>query len=259
MKLKSLGLRTDLIFTRQDGEIHDRGSYIVVKTNSNPNFFWGNLLVFDTPPTPNVLPDWERLFDQEFIGTASQHKTFAWDSEVIGEVKQFEEGLYRFERSLVLTATVDQIVPPAHLNLSLRIRTIKDSEWESVIRVQSATNPQYGAFYAKQAHTYQKMIRDGVGLWFGAYLGDLLVGSLGLFREDEIGRFQIVSTDPAFQRQGICGTLVNRASQYALSDMGLKKLVMVADENYHAARIYESVGLKKKKKMYGVCWPGPNP
>jgi hypothetical protein len=36
--------------------------------------------------------------------------------------------------------------------------------------------------------------------------------------------------------------------------MGIEKLVMVADENYHAARIYESVGFKPVEKIYGVCW-----
>ena len=39
MELKLLALKTDLIFTKQDGEILDRGNYLVVKTTSNPNFF----------------------------------------------------------------------------------------------------------------------------------------------------------------------------------------------------------------------------
>ncbi len=257
MNLKSLGLRTDLIFPKYHGEIHDRGSYIVVKTSTNPDFFWGNLLIFETPPGANVRAAWERLFAEEFKGSGSQHKTFAWDCEEIGEVKQFEEAGYRFERSLVLRATAEQIVPPAHLSVNLRIRPVEGTDWESVIRVQSSTNPQYGSFYANQAQSYQKLIRAGMGQWFGAFLGEHLVGSLGLFRENEIGRFQLVTTDPAFQRQGICGTLVYRVSQHALSEMGLDELVMVADENYHAARIYESVGFKVVEKMYGVCHSGP--
>jgi hypothetical protein len=36
--------------------------------------------------------------------------------------------------------------------------------------------------------------------------------------------------------------------------MKLKKLVMVADEHYHAAKIYESVGFVPTEKQVGVNW-----
>ena len=48
MKLRSLGYQSELIFTSFDGKVEDRGSYLVVRTLTNPNFFWGNLLIFDT-------------------------------------------------------------------------------------------------------------------------------------------------------------------------------------------------------------------
>ena len=38
MEVKSLGYRTDLIFPAFDGEIIDRGAYLVVRTLSNPTF-----------------------------------------------------------------------------------------------------------------------------------------------------------------------------------------------------------------------------
>lgn len=254
MELKSLALKTDLIFTKQDGEILDRENYLVVKTTSNPNFFWGNLIIFKNAPTTNVMEDWVKTFDKELTDSRIYHKTFAWDSEEIGEIKSFEEAGYKLEKSVVLTATQDQIIPPAKQNLEMKVVVIKESDWNKVIEVQAAINPQYASFYAKQALTYQKMIKDGLGKWFGAYLGDVLVGSLGIFKEDKIGRYQIVSTHPNYQRQGICGTLVYKTAQHAFSHMGIEKLVMVADENYHAARIYESVGFRPVEKMYGVCW-----
>lgn len=40
------------------------------------------------------------------------------------------------------------------------------------------------------------------------------------------------------------GTLVYRSAQYAFREMKLKQLVMCADQEYHAARIYESVGFR---------------
>lgn len=254
MELKSLALKTDLIFVKQDGEILDRGKYLVVRTTSNPNFFWGNLIIFDNAPKTDALGDWVKIFDKELTDSRIYHKTFAWDSEEIGDIKPFEEAGYKFEKSVVLTATKNQIIAPIKQNLHIRIFPIKESGWREVISIQSEINPQYASFYAKQALTYQKMVKDGLGEWFGAYLGDVLVGSLGIFKENKIGRYQIVSTHPNYQRQGICGTLVYKTAQHAFSHMGIEKLVMVADENYHAARIYESVGFRPTEKMYGVCW-----
>jgi hypothetical protein len=34
--------------------------------------------------------------------------------------------------------------------------------------------------------------------------------------------------------------------------MGAKTLVMVADENYHAAKIYESVGFRSTERQIGI-------
>lgn len=254
MELKSLALKTDLIFTKQDGEILDRGNYLVVKTTSNPNFFLGNLIIFENPQKTDLLDDWVKIFDKELTDPRIYHKTFAWDSEEIGEIEPFEEAGYKFEKSVVLTATKNQIVAPAKQNLRIKIVPIKDFDWHEVISVQSAINPQDASFYAKQALAYQKMVKEGLGEWFGAYLDDILVGSLGIFKEYKIGRYQIVSTHPTYQRLGICSTLVFKTAQYAFSHMGIDKLVMVADENYHAARIYESVGFRPVEKMYGVCW-----
>ena len=50
MNIQSLGYRTDLFFPRFDGEVTDRGDYIVIRTPSNPTYHWGNFLLFNQPP-----------------------------------------------------------------------------------------------------------------------------------------------------------------------------------------------------------------
>ncbi len=62
MNIRSLGYRTDLIFTRFDGLTEDRGSYLVVRTFSNPNYFWGNLLIFESAPRIGDFEKWTTLF-----------------------------------------------------------------------------------------------------------------------------------------------------------------------------------------------------
>lgn len=255
IKLKSLALITDLIFVKENGEVLERENYLVVKTHSNPNFFWGNFLIFKNAPAQGDLNIWINLFKKEFTDTKIYHQAFAWDEEVFGEIAQFEKAGFKFEKSVVLTAKKNQIKFPVKNNSRVEICPLKDiSDWNSVIEMQTATNPEYKSFYEKQAISYKKMTDKKLGIWFGAYLNGKIVASLGLFTDGHLGRFQIVSTHPEYQRQGICGTLVYKVSQYAFQKMNIDKLVMVADEDYHAAKVYESVGFVPTEKMYGLCW-----
>ena len=77
-------------------------------------------------------------------------------------------------------------------------------------------------------------------------------GHLGLFFEDGIGRFQLVMTDPAFRNRGVCRTLVHSVARHGLNFA--TRLVMIADENYHAAGIYERVGFRPRERMASLCW-----
>ena len=254
MKLKSLCLKTDIIFIKFDGEVIDRDTYQVVKCHSNPNFFWGNFLIFKNAPKKCDLGKWKSIFAHEFADPQIYHQTFAWDEEEIGEIKPFQEDGFKLEKSVVLVANKNQLKLPIKNHPEIDVLPLKrEEDWKDVVKMQEGISPQYGMFYQKQAITYQRMIKKNIGLWFGAYLGDKLIGSLGIFTEGNIGCFQIVSTHLDFQRQGVCGTLVYKASDYAFSKMGVETLVMVADESYHAAKIYESVGFVPQEKMYGLC------
>jgi predicted GNAT family acetyltransferase len=51
-----------------------------------------------------------------------------------------------------------------------------------------------------------------------------------------------VGTHPAARRQGLAGTLVWRAGQHALGELGARRLVIVADPIEAAIRVYRSVG-----------------
>lgn len=98
------------------------------------------------------------------------------------------------------------------------------------------------------------MSEAGLGNWFGAFIGEQLVGDLGIFHENGIGRYQNVGTHPNFRKQGICGTLVYQSGLIALRDYKIQYLVMEADPDYHAARIYESVGFKRNEENYALSW-----
>jgi RimJ/RimL family protein N-acetyltransferase len=262
MNIRSLGYRTDLIFPAFDGEIIDRGNYTVIRTPTCANFYWGNFLLFDAPPTAASIDTWPALFADE-IGTppTTNHIAFGWDTVEgeTGDNQPFIDAGYELSENVILAAsTLDE---PPHPNREIAIRRFTETwEWEAatVLQVLGDAGEHgvegYTLYSTRQMARYRKMQDAGIGAWFGAFLGDTLVGSLGVFRDGPIARYQHVDIHPDHRRQGICGTLVHAAGQYAFDDMGAKTLVMIADENYHAARIYESVGFKPAEHQRGLTW-----
>src|SRR5688572_9439914 len=49
-KVRSLCFKTDLFVAAFDGEVEDRGDFLVVRTPTNPDFWWGNFLLLREPP-----------------------------------------------------------------------------------------------------------------------------------------------------------------------------------------------------------------
>lgn len=262
MDVQSLGYRTDLIFPAFDGEIIDRGNYLVIVTPTNPTFYWGNFLLFSSPPGPGDLNHWKSIFADE-IGARlnAEHLAFAWDTVTgeLGQVKPFLDNGFNLIQSVVLTT--DQVNPPPKYNHEIVVRPITlAGEWEQAFQNQVACrSPEfslagYQVFKKQQMGRYRQMTRAGLGVWLGAFLEEQLVADLGVFVTGRIGRFQQVGTHPDFRRRGICGTLVYQASRYALEYLAVKTLVMVADENYHAAKIYESIGFRPTERQVSLEW-----
>ncbi len=260
MNIRSLGYRTDLFFPQFEGLILDRGEYLVILTPSNPIFYWGNFLLFSSPPKSGDLERWQALFQQEISSRQeTHHMVFAWDTTKgeTGEIQPFLEAGFDLSQNVVLTA--QQVHLPPKYNQEVVIRPLgEDWEWEQALQNQVDCRPAehsyegYLTFKTAKMRRYREMQRAGLGEWFGAFLDDRLVADLGLFCIDGIGRFQSVETAPGFRRKGICGALVYQSACYGLEQMGAKTLVMLADENYFAAKIYESIGFLPLERQVGL-------
>jgi len=262
MHLHSLGYRTDLIYPAFEGEIADRGDHLVIRTPSNPTFYWGNFLFFAQPPQPGDFQRWRDLFALEIGGPPQvRHQTFGWDTTTgeQGASQPFLEAGFRLLHSVVLTA--QQVHLPLHPALEVTVRSQRtEAEWEQALANQvRCRDPEheeegYGIFKQRQMARYQAMVRAGLGKWFGAFVGEQLVADLGIFRDRDVGRFQNVETHPDFRRRGIAGTLVYQSARYALTQFGLETLVMVADYDGPPARLYQSVGFQPTEVQVGLEW-----
>ncbi|MBB6098055.1 RimJ/RimL family protein N-acetyltransferase [Deinobacterium chartae] len=252
MQLNSLGYRTDLIFARFDGIVEDLGDAIRIRNPRNPDHYYGNLLVFDRPPRPGDLPEWEQRF-AECIGVPPEvkHRLFGWDAPdgTTGEIDEFLEAGYTLDRSVVMTA--ERLHPPRRPNLEAELRPLRsDEDWALALENQIACREarwdedSYRPFKERQMRRYREMAEAGRGAWFGAFLDGRVVADMGIFSDGELARYQAVGTHPDYRGRGLCGTLVHFVGEYARRELGVARLVIVADDHYFAKDIYRAVGFE---------------
>lgn len=261
MELRSLGYLSQTIFTDFDGQIDDRGAYLVMRSLTNPNFFWGNLLIFPRPPAGEDFETWSALFKKEFTDPRIYHMTFAWDAEGVGDVSRFEENGFGLETHWVLACSEKELRPPRRPCPGLEVRPLESElEWNRMVEVQvdaahgDLPRHEWESFHQAQKLRYQAMVRADRGAWFGGFLEGRLVAGLGLFHNGKLARYQTVCTHPQFTRRGICANLVHQSALHAFREWGVERLVMCADPDYHAVRIYQSVGFRQTGAEHGVSW-----
>ncbi len=260
----SLGWRTDLIFARFDGQVIDRGDHLLVRTPGNPTYWWGNFLLYRQPPDAGDLARWMAAFDEEIATPQpeSTHRAFGLD---VGErprlPPEFAAAGFALNEATVLTLARGQPRAPVRaLPAGAEFRVLElPRDGAAVVDKQVAVDaaryePQgYRVFAERQMARYAAMQCAGLGHWLGIVAQfdgrPVLAASCGLFRDparaDGLGRFQYVSTHPAWRRRGLCTALVDAACRHGFEAMDLRTLVMVADPADVAIGIYESVGFRR--------------
>jgi GNAT superfamily N-acetyltransferase len=260
MRITSLGLRSDLMFHRFSGMVVDRGTYLLVHTPDNPDYFWGNFLIFPAPPSQGDCERWLFLFEKELGHRAGiHHQAFIWDGTCsTADLSEFKSREFSVESTTVMTSR--HLSTPRKPHRGLAIKKVETArEWEEVLELQIATTQSsfapdaYRTFMTKKFTQYRSMTEKGLGHWFAAYLGSKLVADLGIFFDEDIGRFQNVETHAEYRRQGICQTLVYQVSTWMLERDPSLTLVVEADVYGDAERIYTSLGYVESEQRTSLC------
>jgi ribosomal protein S18 acetylase RimI-like enzyme len=262
--ITNLGYRTDLALLEASGsELTDRGEYVLVRTLANPTYWWGNFLLFGTPFTAGTVAARLERFRAEFPD--AKHVAIGIDGVdgvVGGEDELIAAGL-EVDRSTVMTAS--QVLAPARPNTSAQYRFLRvDDDWEQLAGLTlaaSATSEidaSYEEFNRRRALACRALVESGRAEWFGAFEGDRLLASLGLAPDGQgAARFQTVQTHPDARGRGLASALVHRASTYGLEEFGAQTLVMVADPDYLAIRLYRALGFDDAETQVQVAKPAP--
>jgi ribosomal protein S18 acetylase RimI-like enzyme len=255
MDVLSLGFRTDLALLERAGStIEDCGDHLVVRSPSNPTFYWGNFLLIDHVPAADRVDAWLDRFGAAL--PAARHRSIGFDAPhaSVAELAAFTDRGLDVDLSTVMTAT--SVHPPAHPNHEACYRTLEcDNDWSRSVELTLACNDEYDpvshrAFVERRAATNRAVVQAGYGAWFGAFLDGTLVSQMGLVTAGPtLARFQSVETHPDVRGRGLAGTLVHRVSRYGFDMLGAETLVMVADPNYLAIRLYRSVGFSDSESQ----------
>jgi hypothetical protein len=120
-----LGFRSELIFHRADGAVEDQRAAHdcrVIRTRSNPSFFWGNYLLFDRAPRTGDRPRWEELFQQLIAREQpeSTHRAFGWIEDTPGEIDEFLAAGYRCNDTVVMQTVQIPSAPRPSIDAVLR-------------------------------------------------------------------------------------------------------------------------------------------
>ncbi len=227
-----------------------------MRTPNLPGFFWGNFLLFAKPPTSGDFDRWRERFKSE-VGDQPgvEHEAFGWDSPsgAMGDVESFKSAGFVPFSSAVMTA--DHVSPSPHLNFDVVTRPVTTAdEWDAAALCEANYTSDSTPNHRIEARiaSYRGMSRTDSGEWYGAFLEGRIVGGLGIYKVDETGVIEAVSTHPDFRRRGIGRSAVYQATRHAMENLGIRELLLIADDEGDAKRMYEQLGFRTVEMQVGM-------
>ncbi len=152
--------------------------------------------------------------------------------------------------------TATSVHEPPRPNREATYRPLEsDADWTQQVEL-TMVGEEIGydlEFSEGRTRQFRRLVDAGHGQWWGAFEDGRLLSSMGLFRASPgLARFQTVKTHPDARGRGLAGTLVHEISRFGFADLEAETLVMVADPEYLAIRVYRSVGFADSEVQVGV-------
>lgn len=253
MDVTSLGFRTDLALLTASGSIvEDRGTHLVVRTPANPTYYWGNFILLAEPPVPGGEREVVGAFHTEF--PEATHVSIGIDTPDLTQEARaaFEAAGLVVDVASVLTASALQ--PPREVEGEVRPLE-SEADWESraalSFAIEERDDEETHLRFARGRNVQeQSLIAAGRGTRFGVIVDGEVVSTAAVFTtEDGVARFQSVETHPDHRRKGLAAAAVHAAGRYALERLGVRTLVIVADDDGEAIGIYRRLGFADTERQ----------
>lgn len=246
MQVRSLGFRTDLMLRILAGSaVQERDGWVVVRTPEIPTYWWGNFLLSAVPMQPGAGRRWESAFTRFFPDAG--HRAFGVDSADgdAGDPGEITALGLSVELSEVLVGSA--VRQPANVSVACRLLD-GPADWEQAMRLRLDTDdgPRsslHRQFLQARVAQEQRVVAGGHGGWFGAFADGRMVSGLGVFSDGAgVARYQSVMTAPDWRRRGLASRLLFLAGEYAREVLHADTLVIVADPDGPALKLYRSLG-----------------
>jgi len=177
VQVRSLGFATDLAVLRAGGSIVvDADDHLVVRTPSNPGYWWGNFVLV---AEPEPLARGVEVFHSEFPD--ARHVAVGVDG-VDGAVPSAAAGLgLEADVSVVLTAAF--VTPPRDVDADVRVLS-GDGDWDQLLALRRTDdNPAADELYQhRRVEEARRLVGSGAGVFYGAFRDGQLVSTLGVAR-----------------------------------------------------------------------------
>ena len=258
---KSIGLKTDLFFHQFSGNVISKENYLVIHTPNNPEYYWGNYLIFDGPPKKTDSKKWIDAFKNEFGHRKSiDHIAFTWDLGEVSNLDEFVEKGFHIDKSIILT--LNEMSSPSLCSGNITLKEIQtNSEWKELIDLQilignsDGKYENYIKFTEKKFFTYKKIVSSNKGTWLGAYDSGKLIGDLGIFLTGAFGRFQNIETHPDYRGKNICRSLIYKAFHWIKNRNSKAIIVVESEANSLPLKIYKKLGFSEKEFLTSLLNP----
>lgn len=247
--MNTLEFATDLMVQSGQCSVVNHPDRIVHTTPSEPNFWFGNRLIFANAPD-----DADALIAQFHKDIpAAEHICLCWDVpdlplEQVADV--FKGRALKVEQSDTLA--LEGALIRAKVPEGLMIRPFAhDDDWhqsEAIARSDLLNDgvPERGldSYLSNKTKSRKSQISKGLGQWFGAFDGDRLAGDMGIFHNSALIRYQSVQTHEDFRRRGVCSALLCTCLDWAKTRAPKALAVIVAHADSDAGRLYRRAGFE---------------
>ncbi len=255
--MKSLSLRSELLVLDGLSHVTDMGDYWVQQTPAEPDFWMGNQLILKRDDLD--LAALEVAFQAHFPG--AKHRAMVWDIPGLDANRvapPFETAGY--ERDLCDALTLAGEIAQADVPKGITLRRLEtEQDWGQALALALEIGVEEGHPADSHVHYLQRrntgrrqQIARGLGQWFGAFDGDLLVAQMGMFHDADVARYQHVETRKSHRRRGICAALLRHCRLWVLDRAPDATPVIVAETDGAAGRLYRRMGFAHTESIVGV-------
>ncbi|WP_078870889.1 GNAT family N-acetyltransferase [Streptomyces caatingaensis] len=254
--LKSLTLQSDLLILGNSADVTVTDEWISVSTPALPRLRIGNAIVFPTPPSLEDVPAWTRRLELAVGQSAARYGRIVWEGgpAEANAYRAFKDAGFEPYDSLSMIAT--SLMEGAGATGTPTEVVQSDAQWQELLdfhlRVNRVTGSLDREFLAARLDLYRVESKAGNGAWFTAHADGCVVGCCGIALGHGFARLQGLEVMASHRRVGVGLALVSFASQWALQHDGVRRLVSVVDPDYHARRLFESVGFQAYDLLCGA-------